>query len=78
MPPLAGSPGERVRLSETGKNRPGLQVPLAYEDAGALQRSDGLVEATLSKGHAPETGQGLRKREWVVGALRNPEGLLGM
>ena len=78
MPPLVGTSGDRVRVSETGKNRPGLEVPLANEDAGTLQRTDRLAEVTLSEGHAAETCQGLRKREWVVGALRNPQGLLGM
>ena len=78
MPPLAGTSGEGVRISEAGKNRPGLEVPLANEDAGMLQRTDGLVDVTLSEGHAADTGQGLRKREWVVGAFRNPQGLLGM
>jgi len=78
VPPLAGTSGECVRISEAGKNRPGLKVPLANKDAGMLQRTDGLAEVTLSEGHTPETGQGLRKREWVVGALRNPQGLLGM
>ena len=78
VPTLGHTCGERACVSETGKNRPGLQVPLTGEEACALQRTNSLVEIALSKVHATDARQGLGKSEWVVSAFRNPEGLLRM
>ena len=77
-PPLVCAPGERARVSETGENRPRLEVPLTGEAARALQSIDGLVEITQSEGHATNARQGLGKCVRVVSAFRDPECLLGM
>jgi hypothetical protein len=77
-PSLERTLGERVRVSETSEDRPGLEVPRTNEGARAFQRIDGPVEITLGEGHAPDARQGLGKGEWVVSAFRDPECLLGM
>lgn len=78
VPPLVGSPGERARVSQSGENCPGSEVPLTSEGARALQDIDGLIEITQSEGHATHAGQGLGQRVWVVCAFRDPERVLRM
>ena len=70
--------GERVRISETSKHCPGLEIPRTNEDPRALQRIDGSVEITLSEAYASDARQGLGQSEWVVSAFGDPECLLGM
>src|SRR6202795_2013752 len=75
---LERTPGERVCVSETSEDRPGLKIPRVNEAARAFQRIDGSLEITLGEGHAPDARQGLGKGEWVVSAFRDPECLPGM
>ena len=77
-PSLERAPGERVRVSETSEDRPGLEVPRTNEGARAFQRVDGQVEVTLGEGHATEARQGFGESEWVVSAFRDPERLPGI
>jgi hypothetical protein len=78
VPTLARTRGECVCVSETGKGRPGLEVPLTADGSCPLKRIDGPVEITLSKGYATDARQGLGEREWVISAFGDPECLLGM
>src|SRR5713101_920565 len=78
VPPLVSTPGERARVSQTGENRPGPEIPLTTEGASALKDIDGLVDITPSEGNATNARQGLDKRVWVVSPFRNPECLLSM
>src|SRR5262245_2349899 len=40
---------EHVRVTETGKHSPGLQMPFDDEDARTLQRREGLLEISLGE-----------------------------
>ncbi len=71
-PPLVGTSGERTRVSQTGENRPGPEIPLTGEGARALKGIDGLVEITPRESHSTNARQGLGKRVWVVCPFRNP------
>ena len=49
-PSLERALGERVGMSETSEDRPGLEVPRMNEGARAFQRLDGPIEITLRRG----------------------------
>ncbi len=72
------APGDRPRVSEAGENRPRLEVPLVGDPARTFQGIDGAIEVALSEGHSTHARQRLGESEWVVGAFRDPERLLGM
>src|SRR6266568_3028599 len=78
VPTLVRTGGKRVRISETSKDCPGLEIPFTDEDPCPLQRIDGSLEITLSEAHATDARQSLGKSERMVSAFRNPECLPSM
>jgi hypothetical protein len=78
IPTLGRTRGDCARVSETGEDRPGLEVRRNGEDARALQRIDGPTEITPSEAYARDAREGFGKSERVVSVFRDPECLLRM